>query len=393
MGNALRNIWLDYKSEVVFGLVLSALLIASAWLSHLIPSALFDRFMNPALSIAFAAVCFFGGALCLKHHDGIRVRRSWALMLIAWGIWEIVMVVASATLNSAIMQVGTDTMSGTTMILACLFAWLLFIYPTEVLRPGWLTWTHTLLQLSPLVVLGLLDYFLPFDLRWLIALYPIGLLVILIQHIRNYRVWCEDNFSTLDNIDVQWIVRYVMMVILASLVFYWLCISNQPARAFTQQWFLMFVLAYTTERVLYRPDPWAMVRRVEEEEPEEPNPAYSAYRATLEDWLEKNKPYLNPDFQLLDLRQALPLNRTYLSQLINTEYGCSFYQWVSSLRVEEAKRLMKEQPELKFKDISQRCGFASQTTFTRTFLRETGMTPKEWTGKAYNYVPDKRSEG
>lgn len=381
----IQDIWYNYKSEAFFGLVLSVLLVVSAWLSHLIPAVLFDRFMNPALSIACAAVCFFGGALCLKHHDGIRVRRSWASMLIVWGIWEIVMVVASATLNSAIMQMGTDTMSGTTMILACLFAWLLFVYPTEVLRPGWLTWTHTLLQLSPLVVLGVLDYLVPFDLRWLIALYPIGLLVILIQHIRKYRVWCEDNFSTLDNIDVQWIVRYVMMVMLSGLVFYWLCISNQPARAFTQQWFLMFVLAYTTERVLYRPDPWTMVRRVaEEEEKEEANPANSAYRATLDAWLEKEKPYLNPDFQLLDLRQVLPLNRTYLSHFINSEYGCSFYQWVSSLRVEESQRLMNEQPELKIKDISQRCGFASPTTFTRTFLRETGKTPKEWAGKAYN---------
>jgi len=35
-------------------------------------------------------------------------------------------------------------------------------------------------------------------------------------------------------------------------------------------------------------------------------------------------------------------------------------------------------PELRFKDISQRCGFASPTSFTRTFQRETGQTPTEW---------------
>lgn len=377
MKKTIQNLWYNYKSEVIFGLVLSCLLIASTWLSHLIPEQLFDLYINPSLSIGFAAICFFGGWLCIKHSNGIRVRTIWALMLISWGIWEVLMVILSTTADPAIMRVGTDTMNGTTMILACFFAWLLFIYPTEVLRPRWLTWPRTFLQLAPLVALGVLDYYVSADLRWLIALYPIVLMVQLIQHIRKYRIWCEDNFSTLDDIDVQWIVRYIMMVILSGLVFYWLCISNQPARAFTQQWFLMFLLSYTTERVLYRPDPWTLVRGKKEEEEEEDS-ANATYRAALEAWIEREKPYLNPDFQLMDLRQAVPLNRTYLSRLINEEYGCSFYQWVNGLRIEEAKRLMTAQPDLKLHDVAARCGFSSPEVFSRSFARETGTPPSKW---------------
>ncbi len=373
-----KNIWFSYQSEVVFGLVLSVVLVVSMLLSRYIPAALFDHFINPALSLAFAGICFFGGALCLKHHDGIRVRRSWASMLIVWGTWEIVMVVASATLNSAIMELGANTMSGTTMVLACLFAWLLFIYPTEVLRPGWLNWPRSLMQLAPLVVLGVVDYIVPIDLRWLIGMYPIALLALLIRHIRKYRLWCEDNFSTLDDIDTQWIVRYIIMVMLSGLVFYWLCISKQPARAFTQQWFLAFVIAYTTERVLFRPDPWKRLHSTAEDEPEEQTPSDIDYRATLEEWIEKDKPYLNPDFQLSDLRQVLPLNRTYLSQFINTEYGCRFYQWVNTLRINEAKRMMTEHPDMKLQDIAEHCGFSSPAVFSRIFSRETGVTPSEW---------------
>jgi len=375
----LKMVWSDYKSELVFGLVLSVLLVISSWLSHLLPVSMFDKFINPALCIACAVICFFGAGLCLRHHDGIRVRRSWAVMLIGWGMWEMLAVVLAATATPEILQVGTDTMSSVTMIIACVFAWLLFIYPTELLRPGWMNWKNALLQLLPLAVLGALDYVIPYDLRWLIALYPIGLFTILIRHIRKYRVWCEDNFSTLDDIDVQWIVRYVMMVMLAGSVFYWLCISHQPARAFTQQWFLMFVLAYTTERVLFRPDPWKQLRSMTEEKEEEvANPINAAYRATLENWLEKEKPYLNTDFQLMDLHRVLPLNRTYLSQLINTEYGCSFYQWVNGLRIDEAKRLKTEHPDWTAQDIAERCGFSSARVFYRTLSRETGMTSKEW---------------
>ncbi len=191
--------------------------------------------------------------------------------------------------------------------------------------------------------------------------------------------WCEENFSTLDDIDAQWIVRYIMMIMLAALVFYYLCVSDDPARAFTQQWYLMFVLCYTTDQVLHRPDPWERLHStVVEEEKEEPDSANAAYRATLEKWIESEKPYLQSDFQLMDLREVLPLNRSYLSQLINSEYGCSFYQWVNRLRIEEAKRLMREQPDLKIQDVADRCGFSSRRVFSQIFTRETGTTPTEW---------------
>ena len=94
--------------------------------------------------------------------------------------------------------------------------------------------------------------------------------------------------------------------------------------------------------------------------------------------MKTEKPYLNPEFRLLDLRQVLPLNRTYLSQLINTEYGCNFYQFVTNYRIEEAKQLMKAHPDMLMQDIAEQCGFSSPTVFARIFSREVGMTPSEW---------------
>jgi len=106
--------------------------------------------------------------------------------------------------------------------------------------------------------------------------------------------------------------------------------------------------------------------------------ANAEYRAKLEQWMETDKPYLNPEFRLTDLQQVLPLNRTYLSQLINTEYGCNFYQFVTNYRIEEAKRLMRENKDLQMQEIADRCGFSSPTVFSRVFSRETGKTPREW---------------
>ena len=373
------RLWTDYKSEIIFGLVLTVLLIASTFLSRLIPEEFFDSFLNPALSFAFAIVCFSGAILCFRHLENNRIRRVWAIILVLWGLWELVVVALFKTAYNP-FQVGNELMESIPMQIACVFAWMLFIYPSITIRPGRFNWGRSALSLLPVAVLGIIDYLLPYDLRLLIALYPLSLMYIVFMDIRKYRQWCEDNFSTLDDIDAQWIVRYMVMVVLSGLVFYYLCVSDDPARAFTQQWYLMFVLGYTTDQVLYRPDPFERLRStaIEEEKEEEPDPSNAAYRATLEAWLKKEKPYLDPDFQLTDLRQVLPLNRTYLSQLINTEYGCSFFQWVNDLRIKEAKRLMTEQPDCKIQDFAERCGFSSRRVFTQVFTHKTGQTPTEW---------------
>lgn len=385
MKQGIHDICREYRSEVIFGLVMSVLLFASTLLSRLIPEEFFDSFLNPALSLAFALICFFGAALCFRHLDNNRIRKVWAIILVLWGLWESVMVALFKTASNP-FQVGNELMESTPMLLACVFAWMLLIYPSISIRPGKFNWGRSALFLLPLLVLGAVDYLLPIDLRILIALYPLWLMYIVFQNIRRYREWCEENFSTMDNIDAQWIVRYMVMIFLAGLVFYYLCVSDDPARAFTQQWYLMFVLCYTTDQVLHRPDPWERLRSTatEEEKKEEPDPVNAAYRATLEAWIEKEKPYLNPDFQLMDLRQVLPMNRTYLSQLINSEYGCSFYQWVSRMRIEEAKELMNAHPEMKMLEIAERCGFASSAVFSRVFIRETGIAPSKWGSHCYN---------
>jgi len=376
--NTIHNLWLEYKSEFVFGVVIVLLTVLSYWLGTFIPEQIFENYINPIQYIGTSAVCFFGALLLLTHSEHNRLRMSWAAVLLVWGCVDVVMWAMRYILH--IKMIGgmpSDPLFNASVTLGNTLAFMLFIYPTQVLRPRWLNGWRTVLLLLPMLLLGVADYFLPANLLPLIMVYPVVIFITLCRHIRKYRQWCEDNFSTLEDIDVQWIVRYLTMLALAGLAFYFIVFWYVPNRMFTQQWLFLLMFTYTTERVLYRPDPWKRLRNTVGEEEEEPNSA-NAYRAKLEAWLEQNKPYLNPDFQLIDLRQVLPLNRTYLSRFINTEYGCSFYQWVNGLRISEAKRLMTEQPELKMQDVAKQCGFSSRNVFTQVFTRETGKRPSEW---------------
>ena len=185
----------------------------------------------------------------------------------------------------------------------------------------------------------------------------------------------------MDHIDVQWIVRYLAMVLVMGLSYMYILLSDNPGRVVTQNALLFFLYSYAIEQILFRKDPWTYLATNEtngREEEEDENKNQPDWAAQLEQWMTTEKPYLKSDFQLIDLRTVLPMNRTYLSQFINNTYGCSFYQFVNRYRVEEAKRLLRECPELKMADVASRSGFSSQSTFTKIFTKETGFTPRDW---------------
>ena len=398
--NQLRDFWLDYRSEVVFGVVLCALVALSYWLGTYIPEDVFENVINPVQYVASALVCLGGAFLMFRHHNGILVRKSWGVALLVWGVLDVALFVIRFGLHvSAIGTMPANPLYNLSISIGNLLALLLFVYPTQVLHPGWLTWRRIFWLLLPVFILVLVDHYLEADLLPVMMIYPLLLFFVLCAHVRKYRVWCEDNFSSMDNIDAQWIVRYLTIMAILGVSFYFISFWYIPNRMFTQQWLLFFMLAYATEQILFRKDPWAEVKTDDALTsgsdgsllPDSAGGLTSDSDSGLADsvrifeqWMQNDKPYLNPDFQLTDLRQVLPTNRSYLSQLINTAYGCTFYQLVNRYRVEEAQRLMTEHPQMKMADIASACGFSSPAVFSRSFARETGMSPTEWSTRLCN---------
>ena len=359
----------------------------SLWLSRYIPAGAFEEILSPLLFTTTVTVAFFGSFLVFKHADGLRIRRVWGWTLLIWGLIDFIYLAGDLFARSKVMDMSAQHITTIELLLGNLLGWLLLMYPTEVVRPGWLTFRTGLWQVLPIYVLVGLDYLIPLSLRPLIALYPFALIPLLITHVRTYKNWCEENFSTLDAFDAQWIVHYLWMVALVGVNYVFICVTHAPARGFTQLWFTIAMFAYSTEQILYRKDPWEMVRgreKAREPAPEEaitepvPSPENSELRQKLDRWMEEEKPYVNPAFQLSDLGAVLPMNRTYLSHFIKAEYGCTFYQFVNRYRVEEAKRLKLANPDLKMDEVAARCGFSSRTVFSNVFTREEGVSPREW---------------
>lgn len=377
--SALRKFLVEYKDECLFGLGLLACVVVSYGLAPLIPIDIFRSIISPVQNTAIITVTLLSTWAMIRHTDGIRVRYVQAWIMGTISAIMIAGVSYRMSVNAELLPAeGIFAFDGWEMVGGDLLAWLILAYPSELLRPGWLTWKNGLKRILPVVVLGAIDIFVPWDLRWLLALVPVVWVALLFRHLHYYRRHAEENYGSVEQTDEKWVIRYLQMTLVLGISYTYLCFSDEPTRLFTQQWLMFFVIIYTNDQIIFHAKPW--IENAEEEEEEEvteiePN---SEYREKLEQWMKTEKPYLNPEFRLNDLRQILPLNRTYLSQLINAEYDCTFYQFVTNYRIEEAKRLMKEKPDLKMQDIAEQCGFSSPVVFSRIFARETGETPSEW---------------
>lgn len=88
--------------------------------------------------------------------------------------------------------------------------------------------------------------------------------------------------------------------------------------------------------------------------------------------------YLQQGVTLEQVAHEIGMSRTILSNTINREEGVNFNAFINNLRIQEAQRLMCEQPELNLREIAEQVGYSEQSNFTRYFKQYAGSTPREW---------------
>ncbi len=107
------------------------------------------------------------------------------------------------------------------------------------------------------------------------------------------------------------------------------------------------------------------------------NPTFTMLRRRLISLFEESKIYTTPDLKISQVGLLLKTNRTYISNLINDEFGCSFSDYVNRYRVNEVKRIFEDD---EFKDftleqIAEKAGFTSSAALIRIFKQFEGVTP------------------
>ncbi|WP_299241995.1 helix-turn-helix domain-containing protein [uncultured Aquimarina sp.] len=100
----------------------------------------------------------------------------------------------------------------------------------------------------------------------------------------------------------------------------------------------------------------------------------------IEVFMEKEKPFLNPDLNLTELSKMLNIPASTLSDTINSGFEKNFNDFINSYRVKAVQVMLQEgkQQQLSLLGIAYECGFNSKATFNRVFKKLTNTSPSQF---------------
>lgn len=102
----------------------------------------------------------------------------------------------------------------------------------------------------------------------------------------------------------------------------------------------------------------------------------------LEQLLQEQELYKDPNLKLNDLSKKINISGHQLSQLLNDNLGKSFSTYINEYRINEACKMIIEQPNLTLEAIGYEVGFNAKSTFYTTFKKLKQTTPMIFKEKA-----------
>ena len=168
--------------------------------------------------------------------------------------------------------------------------------------------------------------------------------------------------------------KYVFIWILSSIPFYsYLFYSYQNYLLFYEQVENAFEQDIQSEEELLTDTETEPEIVSEKEVPR----SYTEFIERVDNWI-KTDGYVQQGLTIKELSEILHTNRTYLSAYIKTTYKMTFREWITSLRLEYAKNILKEHPEINIQKLAESSGFLSRSNFIKLFSEKEGCTPAKW---------------
>ena len=96
----------------------------------------------------------------------------------------------------------------------------------------------------------------------------------------------------------------------------------------------------------------------------------------VERWIERAG-YLKSGMNMPSVAAEIGIPQYQLSGWLRQQ-NCRYSEWMTDLRVAEAKRVIKAHPDWSNESVAEHCGFSDRTYFQKKFKEKTGMTPADY---------------
>lgn len=306
------------------------------------------------------------------------------------------------TLISMILMTGKLQEPEPTFLKTCiliLFAFQLFLFThvsLTLINYRYLSIRLLIYQLIPVFILSLfsiLSYFLNWGQKIsniffysLLFFYIIALLTITVFfriHYRKYRKRVENYFTGIGTDRLKWIHISYLFLLIAGIAVVIAAFTTPKIIIPFFIWGILFYVAYAIHFLNYK-NIFNVMRPVLKEEEERDiassSNTFSRIEKAVEKW-EQQKLFTNPRITIATVASQVTTNRSYLSQYINRSKQKSFNEWINGLRIDEAKKLMIREKNMTIEEISEKVGYTDKSYFSKCFVKNTGMTARQWKDK------------
>ena len=389
----------------------------------------------PILITMISVICIGGSSLLFLRSRDNRSRRLLAGIMMTWGLFYAVRLIGILMQNPSLNFTQIDVANVMVLISGNFYLIVLLLYPVEVIRPGWLNLKRAFLLLLPYVFVTLFYYIVLFFLNerplvlhtmeqlimhigefnvWYrlfmclsIVVYLAFLFRLTWHYKKLYQQWCRNNYSNDENLNISWLRQYGIGVVLIGIAYFFVLFNGSTYTFFIHNITVQCFFCYTLYNGLFQDNPYSndffsntmdeveacKTVELKEEQLFQDHTCFidvytnectflnklPFYREEIEQWMIKKKPYLNPNFKLMDVTDILPLNRTYLSRVFNEGFGSSFSDVVRNYRIREAEWMLLNRKDIPVGQVGELCGFSSPSVFNRTFVQShDGLPPNRY---------------
>ena len=243
-------------------------------------------------------------------------------------------------------------------------------------------------------------------LGWVIAVLGLTYMVMTLFLIRKYTRRIKENYSTIDEINLNWLKNITFMALAVWMVVFLeevLKVFNSNLLGENSQLIAMLtaVFVYALGYMGLSKSEIFLQRIIPEWEAADPERGASDLKSqqskkyqksglsienaqrivgNLIQLMKTEKPYLDSDLTLFELAGSLNISPHNLSEAINTQLQQTFFDFVNQYRVDQVKKdLANPQKEhLTFLALALEAGFNSKSSFNVIFKKHAEMTPSEY---------------
>lgn len=350
------------------------------------------QILNCCLHFTAAIFAISGALLWLRRKSGDRARM-YLFFICAFAVF-----VFGGRLFGPLLEVpiSNSILPITNLIGGLLTIIILYLYPIEVINPGWLNLKRGALMLLPWVIVILIPLLSGMQFRELTSFGEI------LQYITEPNVWFRLIIILLvipyavsiylvphqwmrSGATHQWIAFYTITGMSIGIPWITFMLTGSPVVSSIHLLFFMtFGLGSAYQELFLRirvpahleertPQP-----KLQEEFPADEQTAQHPLWTELGKLMKEQELWRNPDLTQEYLASLLKTNRTTLSTVIQDNGFSGYKEYVNRIRIDEYLKIVNSEQYVSSQEAFFRVGYRSRMTALRYFQQFLGCTPSEY---------------